>query len=231
MNVINVSDLKDDQVNSLKDFIEKGATKEQAKEYGLGLFNNIDINKINNLELSAEKMRQIRLGEQEHINTDLYKDFDADKMAEVRYGLICAKQDNREIEKYLTYSTEQLKLINDGYNLGLTVDEINLYAKEDYSAEIMESLMNSIKNGEISNESDVFKAIQSGIGQEKQQIEDVDNKELQEEKEPIVEEQKDDNVIEKPLESTIENAREENNNETTNDDFDLGDLSDFFDIG
>lgn len=231
MNVINVSDLKDDQVNSLKDFIEKGATKEQAKEYGLGLFNNIDINKINNLELSAEKMRQIRLGEQEHINTDLYKDFDADKMAEVRYGLICAKQDNREIEKYLTYSTEQLKLINDGYNLGLTVEEINLYAKEDYSAEIMESLMNSIKNGEISNESDVFKAIQSGIGQEKEPIEDVDNKELQKEKKPIVGEQKDDNVIEEPLESTIENAREENNNETTNDDFDLGDLSDFFDIG
>lgn len=155
MNIITLKDLSESQISLLKEFKELGANKEQLKEYALGLYNNIEISKIQNINLSSEQMREIRLGEESGLLTQIYEDYDADKMKEIRYGLECKRQDQRNIQKYLDFDTDQLKCINDAYNDGLTEEQIDWFANKNYTENIMRQLKNLIRSNKIKNEQEI----------------------------------------------------------------------------
>ena len=155
MEVIGIKDLTDNQQKDLISFKNKGANKNQLMEYALGLYNNIDISMIENLSLSAEQMREIRLGEQEGFDTTIYANYPADKMKEIRYGLECARLDKRDIKKYIKYSVQQLRFINDTYNEGFLPAYIGLFDNINYSVKIMNELKQLVKEGKIRNMTDV----------------------------------------------------------------------------
>ena len=154
MQTITISDLNQQQIQKLTEFKAQGANTSQLVEYALALYSKID-NRLFNLSQTAEQMREIRLGEAEGLDSNVYSKFDAEKMHELRYGLMCSRNDNRDITQYIKYSTEQIKVINNAYNEGIRPAYIKLFDNIKYSAKIMNQLKELVKSGLIRNIDDV----------------------------------------------------------------------------
>lgn len=251
-NIITMNDLTQEQkevmlkhLKTLKENnIPDNDIKERLKQIGLALYNNVNIDKINDISLSAQQMYQIRLGEQQGLNTDIYHSFEPDKMFEIRYGMICGKNDGRDMSKYLDFTTEQLIEINNGYDDKLNEEKINWYANENYSPQIMKTLRTLIAFGELENISDI--KISANLTEEENlaiindfmckhdTIKDVDV-EITQEKEILNQEVINDNIEDEinllggdNLDDTLQQASEEVESEFEN--IDLGALEDFFAI-
>lgn len=229
MQTITINDLNEQQIEVLKTFKKQGATKEQIIEYAMALYCDVDID-IFDISLSAEQMREIRLGENEGIDTTIYTEFDADKMHELRYGLICSRSDKRDIKKYISYETEQIKVINDVFNEGFQPAYIGLFDNIHYSADVMIELKELVKEGYIRNISDLptdpsksteanLKAIEefkANIGMSSNKVENIENIEVmtevnvESEPEFITENIEDDQSINEVSDDNIEPSLDQN---------------------
>lgn len=160
MSIYNTSDLKSEQNDMLKEYItsllkavedvedkaEKNSQIEEfkkcAKQYALALYQGVNVEQI--VGYKSDKMEQLRLAAQDGIDIEQIKEFDTNKIFEIRYGFALSGQDNRDILSYINSSYDELVLINDAYNEGMTDEQVAEIFAQGYPFEVEKQMLESI---------------------------------------------------------------------------------------
>lgn len=252
MSIYNTSDLKSEQNDMLKEYItallkvvediedktEKNSQIEEfkkcAKQYALALYQGVNVEQI--VGYKSDKMEQLRLAAQDGIDIEQIKEFDTNKIFEIRYGFALGGQDNRDILSYINSSYDELVLINDAYNEGMTNEQVAEIFAQGYPFEVEKQMLESISeiSESVVQEENSQESVEEVITKkEVEKIEEVSEKSNTEE---IVEEQPETNIEDEVLSSDNnmyvpeeKESREEFNEQNDDFTFDNG-LSDIFDI-